>query len=199
MIVAAAAVRSHPGEQVSGDAAVIVPGDGGCLVALIDALGHGPLAAECADRAVEVVRAHAGERPKDILAACHVALRHLRGAAMAVAAISSDGSGVFAGVGNIRARVLPESPHHGTLLCSRGIIGQQVRAITEHEFRLPLDGLGILYSDGVGTRIDPLAVPRAPIDRMANELLRTWQRPNDDASLILFAHDRGMRIEPPAG
>lgn len=198
MIIAASAVRPFPGYRCSGDAAVIVPHATGCLIALIDALGHGDAAAESAERAVATIRAHAGAQPGQIIHACHAALRQVRGAAIAVLSLTSEGTGLFAGVGNIRVRILPESIHHSGLLSTAGVVGHQIRTVREHAFKLPLDGLGIVHSDGVGSRIDPLAVARAPLDHMASGLLKTWQRDTDDASLILFAHARGMRADKPS-
>ncbi len=198
MIISASAVRPYPGYRCSGDAAVIVPRATGCLIALVDALGHGEAAAASAERAVATIREHAEAQPSQILHACHLALRHVRGAAVAVLAIDDEGNGRFAGVGNIRVRIVPESMHQGALLSSSGVVGQQIRNIREHGFKLPLDSLGVVHSDGVSSRIDPLGIARAPIDQMANELLKLGQRDNDDASLILFARARGLRAEKPS-
>lgn len=199
MIIAAAALRPMPGYAVSGDATVLVPNGAGYLLALVDALGHGPQAAESADVASAVIRAHAAERPKAILEACHAALRHKRGAAISIVSIDGTGHAVHAGVGNVRVRVVPEGVHHVGLVATAGVVGHQIRVIREQNFTLPLDGLGLMHSDGVGSRIDPLAVPRGPIDRMASSLLETWQRDTDDASLVLFALARGVRAAPPMG
>ncbi len=198
MIIAAAAVRACPGQDVSGDAALVLRRNEGCLVALIDGLGHGPHAAEAAGLAVETIRAHAESSPKAILDACHVALRRCRGAAISVIAIDATGNGSFAGIGNIRARILPEGHRQPALLPAAGVVGHQARSVRETTFRLPIDGIGLLHSDGVSTRVDPLAVRRAPIDRMAQRLLEDHRRDSDDASVVLFAHAHGQRAELPS-
>ena len=56
----------HAGEKRSGDLAVFVPTAAGALVGLIDGLGHGPEAADAAERCADVVRQHAEAEAQDL-------------------------------------------------------------------------------------------------------------------------------------
>jgi phosphoserine phosphatase RsbX len=196
MIITSGRVRAYPGEPVSGDAVFIAETPQGTLLALVDALGHGPMAASAAELAVETIAAHRHERPARIVEACHERLLRGRGAVMSVILLDPRGEGVFAGVGNVSARLYPESPRNTVLLPSAGVVGHRYRTLRELTFRLPGDGIGMLYSDGISSRVDPLGLggPKTLIDEAANSLLATFAKASDDASLILFAHRGGPRF-----
>jgi len=194
VIVASGRVRPHPNERVSGDALFIEQTEQRTLLALVDALGHGPAAAAAAELAIETIAAHRHERPAQIVQACHERLLRGRGAVMSVVTIDSKGEGVFAGVGNISVRIYPESPRNAVLLPSVGIVGHRYRPLRELSFRLPGDAAGMLYSDGISSQVDPLGGPKSRIDDTADRLLTMFAKPSDDASLILFAHRGGPRF-----
>ena len=194
MIIASGRVRAYPGERRSGDAVFIEETAQGTLLALVDALGHGPTAASTAELAVDTIAAHRHERPARIVEACHERLLRGRGAVISVILLDPRGEGVFAGVGNVSARIHPESPRNAVLLPSAGVVGHRYRTLRELSFRLPGDGIGMLHSDGIGSRVDPLAGPKLLIDAAAESLLATFAKATDDASLILFAHRGGPRF-----
>lgn len=190
MIVAAGAARPYPGERNSGDAFVIEPTPTGLLLALIDGLGHGPHAAAAASVAVRTIRSVAQRNPAAILEVCHRTLHGGRGAAISIIAIDHLGNGSFAGVGNVRARVHPESKATPVLLPVPGVVGQRMRPVKETTFRLPLDGVGILFSDGVTSRVDPIGHESKTQPETAAALLASCAHRTDDASLLLFSrHD----------
>jgi hypothetical protein len=62
------ATTPHPAQHVSGDVALVIPVPDGALVALIDGLGHGHMAARAAQIARETVCNAAGV---DIIALAH--------------------------------------------------------------------------------------------------------------------------------
>jgi phosphoserine phosphatase RsbX len=194
MIITSGRVRAYPGEPVSGDALFIAETPQGTLLALVDALGHGPTAASAAELALETIAAHRNERPARIVEACHQRLLRGRGAVMSVILLDPRGEGVFAGVGNVSARLYPESPRNAVLLPTAGVVGHRYRTLRELTFRLPGDGIGMLYSDGISSRVDPLGGPKTSIDEAADSVLATFAKASDDASLILFAHRGGPRF-----
>ena len=57
-----AAALTLPGQSRSGDRQAVVLFPGGALVAVVDGLGHGELAAVPAETAIEVLERHARER-----------------------------------------------------------------------------------------------------------------------------------------
>ncbi|MFT3928528.1 MAG: SpoIIE family protein phosphatase [Myxococcales bacterium] len=196
MISAIGRARAYPGEPRSGDAVLIEEVQGRVLLALVDALGHGPVAASAADLAVATIREHRNERPARILQACHERLLRGRGAAISVITFDASGHGVFAGVGNVSARVYPESRHNPVLLPGSGVIGYRHRTLREVEFRLAGDSVGLLYSDGISSRVDPIDRSRLTLAEASKQLLADFGKPTDDASLILFAHRGSPRFAP---
>src|SRR3954452_21750182 len=82
------AARICPGEELSGDAAVVQPTAAGVLVAALDGAGHGEEAARAAGIARDILRASRDGDLPGILARSHEALRGTRGAAMGVAQVS---------------------------------------------------------------------------------------------------------------
>ena len=104
----------HVGETVCGDAWAIDQRAGRVRVMVADGLGHGPLAAEAAQEAIGVFRAHPTLAPAALLEVMHPALRRTRGAAVAVAEVDLTAQLVrFAGVGNIAGTVLVPAGRHG--------------------------------------------------------------------------------------
>jgi hypothetical protein len=194
MIVASGIVRAYPGESVSGDAFFIEGTPQGLLIALVDGLGHGPIAAEAAKLALETIRTHASESPVTILEACHQKLLRGRGAAISIVRIDHQGRGTFSGVGNVSTHIYPHSSKDPVFLPSAGVIGHRFRPLRETTFRLPNDGVGVLHSDGVSSRLDPIVPLPGTISARASALLSTFGRTTDDPCLVLFAHRGGGRF-----
>ncbi len=193
MIETGGAIVPCQGQTVSGDAYVVLPGKQGTLLALIDALGHGPPAAEAAAVAVSTIRSCEELSPLAVITICHTALRHHRGVALGVVRIDADGRGVFAGVGNIRALLLPTSSRGNTLVSRPGIVGHSMRRVHEIPFQLPMDGVGVLHSDGISTRIGAITLRQGNLNTQAARLVQEFRHPTDDASVLLFAHAIGAR------
>jgi hypothetical protein len=193
MITVGGVVRAYPGEACSGDAFFVDSTPQRVVIALVDALGHGPVAAAAAKLAIDTIRAHVGQSPSSILEACHRSLLRGRGAAISIVALDQQGQGTFAGVGNVSARICPESSKM-PLLPTAGVIGHQYRSLRETPFRLPLDSVGFLHSDGVSSRADPTVSPPGPLESTASNLITTWGRSTDDACVVLFAHHGNSRF-----
>jgi hypothetical protein len=194
VIVASAALRPYPGQTVSGDAFVIEATATGLLLALVDALGHGPAAAEAAMLAVEAIRAHVNEAPIAIIQHCHQRLLRSRGAAISVIRIERDGTGRFAGVGNVRARLFPESVKAPALIGVAGVVGHRLRTMRETQFAMALDGVGIVHSDGVSSRIDPFSHLGNTVQSTADGLLTAYGGETDDACVLVFSQQTNPRF-----
>jgi hypothetical protein len=194
VIVAVGAVRPYPGESKAGDAFVVESTPVGLLIALIDGLGHGQHAASAASSAAEAIRSSVRARPAEILELCHRTLQRGRGAAISIVAIDHLGNGSFAGVGNVRVRLHPESGSTPVLLAAPGIVGHKMRPVKETPFRLAVDGVGILFSDGVTSRVDPLGLESKTLADAATTLLATYAHRTDDASLVLFSNHSTPRF-----
>src|SRR6185503_2896188 len=94
--------RALPGEPESGDLHVVATFPDGALVAVIDALGHGPEAFAAARVAGATLRAHATESAIALVQRCHEQLRPTRGAVMSVVSFNAPAATVtWLGIGNV--------------------------------------------------------------------------------------------------
>jgi hypothetical protein len=155
---------------------------------VVDGLGHGPIAHEAAAAAVEAFHAFVQRGPADLLADVHAALRHTRGAAVAIAEIL-PGRGLlrFAGVGNIAgALVAREGARH--LVSQFGTVGHRMPKL--HELQFPWSDAAhlVLHTDGIRTAWTleryPGLVSCHPMV-MAGILWRDFAREKDDATVVV--------------
>jgi anti-sigma regulatory factor (Ser/Thr protein kinase) len=178
-------------EPVSGDHAVFVRDEGALLLAVVDGLGHGPLARDASARAVETLLAHRGSSPLLLLAACDAALAGTRGAVMSAARIDEEAGTIeHAGAGNVTTRVerFRRSRALGSAATTLGTRGVKQKPMAETTAFAPDEAL-ILFTDGLTSRAsaagDAGAFREHPI-AIAERLLADYGRDNDDA-LVLVA------------
>jgi len=174
--------------ECGDDWGVALDSNGRALIVVADGLGHGHAAAEASRRAVDVAVEHAAEQPGMVVAGMHAALRSTRGAAVAVAELSPDGSNVrYAGLGNITATIT--SPGESKSLVSyNGIAGHELRKIQEFSYDWPPGGLLVMHSDGVSARWDLNKYPglaRRDPSVVAGVLYRDFSRGRDDALVVV--------------
>lgn len=177
------------GQIECGDACSYTRAGGWQRLAVVDGLGHGPLAARASAEAMSVVRkAPAAASPLEILKMAHEALKSTRGAVMAVAAIDfAAGRLSFAGVGNISAVMYAgEKTHH--LLSVEGVVGYNARTMRMEEHAWNAGSTLILSSDGVSARWNLARYPglllRHPV-LIASVIHRDFGRTSDDATVLV--------------
>jgi serine/threonine protein phosphatase PrpC len=186
-ILIAAATRPHPAEKVNGDAWTLEQTGDVYRLTVVDGLGHGQLAHDAAARALEVLRARPELDPTAALKLCHDALRGTRGAAVSIVKVDlAAGKVVFAGVGNVEARVLRDGREERPI-AFRGIVGVALPSVRAFEY--PLEGvrLVLLHSDGVSSRLRTEALAAVEPDALTGAveaLLAEWGRPTDDATIV---------------
>ncbi len=182
--------RPIPGERISGDHAVFARAGDVLLCAVIDGLGHGPLAADASDHAAAVALASLALTPAAILEACDTALEGTRGAVMAVAVDEAAGAMELASVGNVTTGL---AAHRSLRLFSGtsatlGMRGRKRRVRTENA-PADRDEMLLLYTDGMSTRVtledEPGLLRDHPIV-IAQYLLGAFGREHDDV-LVLVA------------
>ena len=177
-----------PGEFVSGDAWDLRIVDGQATLLMVDGLGHGPVAAQAADAAVQAFAGATGS-PATMLERLHPLLRPTRGAAGAIALVDANAASVtYAGAGNISGRVI-SGLEDRTLMSQHGTLGVQVRRLQDVAYALPEHALVVMHSDGLATRwnlkdtggllnCDPAVV--------AGWLLREHTRGHDDVTVVVL-------------
>jgi len=190
----AAVAAPAPYEMVCGDAWRVCERDGEIALLVADGLGHGPLAAEAADRAAEMFDADPFEAPGAFVDRAHRALSATRGAAMAAAHVARNAVVHYAGVGNIAGTVVTSSQSRG-LFSQNGTVGLQMRAARQLDYEWPERALLIMHSDGISNRwsLDAYEglIGHHPAV-VAAVLLRDFGRGRDDATVVVVRSDRRL-------
>jgi negative regulator of sigma-B (phosphoserine phosphatase) len=177
--------RPARGERVCGDVAVARHEGGVALVAVVDALGHGPQAAETA----ELARAFLDSVPlsrsaAEIVLGLHGALRGSRGAAAAVC-VSRGEVLECCVVGNVSVRALAARP---VVVPNAGVAGYRVPSrLHASSFRMPAGARLVLSSDGVSPQLDLAGSAHLAPDAACEWILERFALSRDDAR-ILIAH-----------
>lgn len=174
--------RPKHGEVRNGDLALVRHEGGHTLLAVVDALGHGPVAAEVAAvaaRCLEEARLDTGVEP--LMTALHEALRNGRGAGIMLGLF--DGKTLqCGGVGNVELRT------RGTkvpVVPTPGILGQPMRTLrTASAVLSPGDRL-VLFSDGLSFRLDLEYARKLPPNEACMLLMERYARPSDDATVMV--------------
>lgn len=199
----AAAGRAMPGQRRSGDRAVVLDAGGNSvLFAVLDGLGHGPAAAEAADRAAQVLSDNRAE-PLDVLALmCHRALADTRGAALSLALFDSGDRVHWLGVGNVESRILAAEPGKPAIraaaLLTAGIVGYLLpQTLTTQTIPVRAGDLLLMSTDGiVSDFVESIDLSR-PTAEITVEVLENHSKDTDDA-LVLAARNRGHTTPVPA-
>jgi anti-sigma regulatory factor (Ser/Thr protein kinase) len=190
----AASARSYPGELVSGDAWRMDRIGTRCRIAVIDGLGHGPEAAAASAAATTYLAEHPDLEPAPAIEGCHHALRGTRGAAIGIAWIDTPAQRLlFAGVGNVEARLWQAAGRERRLSSARGIVGSVLPSIRPDELSITNHWRLVLHSDGVSARfhLGDLTLKCASIEELSETILAGWGRARDDATVVVVGSDRG--------
>jgi len=186
--------RPVPGDSASGDVYLVEQRPSGVLVAVVDGVGHGPAAAEAAERAVDVLRAHPEEPLAGLVQRCDRALEGARGAVMSLAEFHGNGELSWLGVGNVEGVLLRIEA--GTLakpeclLLRGGVVGDRLPPFEASLLHVSPGDVLILASDGIGPSfLADLHVHR-PVQSAADRILARHARITDDG-LVLVARYRG--------
>lgn len=183
--------RMAPGETISGDDAVIVRDAAGVLTAaVVDGVGHGPLARDAARAATRAIQSRSEAPLPEILTACDEALRTTRGAVATLARLDPASARLcLAGVGNVTAAIYqPGGARRFAGMAS--VLGGRARPrrAREEHIDLPAHGILILFSDGLVSRADladePETLRRHPIV-VAQRMLERFSRGDDDALVMV--------------
>jgi serine/threonine protein phosphatase PrpC len=177
------------GEEVSGDSWGFECLKDRCTCVVADGLGHGPQAAQAAQAALSTAQEYSGKAPAEIVERAHGALRSTRGAALAVAEIEPSHKLVrFCGLGNISATIVDRAGGIRHLVSHNGIVGQEMRKISEFTYPWSRQSLLIMHSDGLSARWDlqsyPALVQHDP-PLIAGVLYRDFTRDRDDVTVLV--------------
>jgi negative regulator of sigma-B (phosphoserine phosphatase) len=178
------AQRSRPcqGETANGDRALAIVRPGETVLALVDGLGHGPLAEVAAMAAMSALEsAPAGIGVEALFALAHQALRGTRGAAMTVVRID-DLQLEAAGVGNVACRA---SAFSIPMLATPGIVGHSYRRLRVGHCDPPKAGRLILHSDGVSSSFHVDSLDMLDSEAACDRLMARFAAGHDDATVLV--------------
>lgn len=180
-------VRSADGFAVSGDAAVAVARGAVLVLAIVDALGHGPSAHAAAVIAEELITESTLTDPPSLLAAMDAGLAGTVGAAAAVAMIDVEtGQGTYTGVGNTVGRII--GPTERGLISSDGIVGKRSPRGRAAGFSLGRGETLLMHTDGISSRLPPSTYTDLlghQAENAAREMVRRFGRSHDDCACIV--------------
>ncbi|HEY8378580.1 MAG TPA: SpoIIE family protein phosphatase [Nannocystis sp.] len=191
--------RTSPkaGEQDNGDAVFVRPSDDALTLAVVDGLGHGPMAAAAAAAAVDcLARQPAAADVEQIMRAIHDVLRGTRGAAMAVCQLrlpTLTGARttwlgpeplelICCGVGNVEIRCVGAKL---PILLSPGVLGARVQSFRVCRGELPRGARLVLFSDGISQRAPLDALRHLDAETLCDTLMREHRKPDDDATVLV--------------
>lgn len=180
----------YPNEQVSGDAYSIVVDQEIATLLVVDGLGHGPLAAEPAQRAVRIFQECGHDELENILIRIHDGLRGTRGAAVGIARILPAKRELqFIGVGNISGSILNPQGSSKSVMSFAGIVGQEMRKAKIMNYAWPEMSQLVMHSDGLQSQWDASLYPRslrADAPLLAGTLYRDFNRRRDDVTVVVI-------------
>ena len=179
--------RPAEGQAQNGDAYLIRSDGGRLLLAMIDGLGHGEPARDCARAAVATIESNMTQPLETIIRATHEALRSLRGAVMGLAAIDrAAGTIEYAGIGNTEFRVIG-GRERLRFISLNGTLGSRLDRVKVFKEGLPRVATVIMATDGISERWDadlyPGLMGMHP-QLFCATLMRDFSRPNDDATIL---------------
>jgi phosphoserine phosphatase RsbX len=182
------AARALPGEEVSGDRAVVAADGDRALVAAIDGLGHGPQAAHAAEAAAQVLDGLADVEAMEAAERCHEALRSTRGAAISLAVFADEPPTMtWLGIGNVEGRLIGGRTQHSpgeSLLLRGGVAGHELPPLTPATLPVERGDLLLFATDGVRDDFADSLDLSGRCQTIAERLLSGHGRPTDDALVV---------------
>jgi phosphoserine phosphatase RsbX len=171
------------GERVNGDAALVRRTDAGhLLLAVVDALGHGPHAAHAAHAALGCLQEATLEEPLAVLMqALHARLRDTRGAAATLCILRGR---VLEGcaVGNVQLRCLDISV---PLVLSSGVLGQRLPKLRVCEAELRPGARLALFSDGLSSQFRLEDTRQLTPQQGCQFAIERHRKKEDDCSILI--------------
>ena len=179
---------AYPGEPICGDAWAQRGHFRGDIAAVADGLGHGPMAAEAAHRAMGRLAEARFDELTGALEVLHDALRPTRGAALALLQVDPAAGVVrFAGVGNIAAAILRNGSVRQAV-SSNGTLGHEARRLREYAYPWDRTALFVMHSDGLISHWSLAAYPGLELRHpavIAAVLYRDFTRGRDDVTVVV--------------
>ncbi|MCX7786668.1 MAG: ATP-binding protein/SpoIIE family protein phosphatase [Spirochaetes bacterium] len=175
-------------EDVCGDGWAVHQDTGRFVCILVDGLGHGMFAAEAAQKAIDLFRAHTSLSPKELLIRVHEGLLPTRGAAVTIVEINPVHRVLrYAGIGNISSRLITSSGVR-SFLSINGIAGDAHPNMKEYSIPWEEGDVLVQCTDGLKSQIDWEGYPQLFQHHpsvVAGVLFRDYNRNSDDSTILV--------------
>ena len=178
-------LRPMEGLIACGDAVVEVRAEGWHLVAVIDALGHGPDAAVSAVAAQRAAEGAAGQPLASVFEAVHRSLSKLRGVVMSALLIEGE-QALFAGVGNVEV-FSPEGVSRPVTMA--GTLGGGPYRFRSFAISLEPGQRWALATDGIKAREGSALFGKhrqSPAAELVDLMVDQASRPHDDVGVMVI-------------
>jgi Stage II sporulation protein E (SpoIIE) len=173
------------GETASGDGYSVEAGPAGVMLVVIDALGHGPLAAEVMEMAVAILREAQPGAIDRLFQILDERLSGTRGAVAAIALISPETHRLtWAAVGDVQGTI-GSGPARTTLVATPGILGYRSRRAMPRTVPFNQGDILCMATDGVLPSYAAELRPLVGLETVARRVTRLMR--SDDDSLALVA------------
>ena len=196
----AVADRPRSGENVSGDRHLVQRRGEQVLAVVVDGLGHGPVAAEAAERALAALAGSKSWHLVDMFQLCHLALSGSRGVVMSAAVLDLQLATVtWSGIGNVEGVVItPGRAGKDSLTTRSGVVGYDIPRLYAPTHAIAPGSCLVLATDGIKPGFDTSVRPGEAPERSAQRILADHGHSNDDALvLVLLTRDGRSHVPGP--
>jgi anti-sigma regulatory factor (Ser/Thr protein kinase) len=177
------------GELLCGDGWAVKASPTGLDFVVSDGLGHGPIAAQATDMALDTFARGENLDPGMMLARMHGDLRSTRGAAVLTGHINAvENTLTCAGLGNIAGYVMAQPKPRG-VVSMNGIVGHQLLRAKTFTYDCAANDLVILHSDGLTThwKLDDFpGLTTRSASLIAGMMYKHFRRGKDDATVLVI-------------
>lgn len=182
--------RPYPGNPFSGDAACVVADGSGCLMAMVDASGHGRGASQVAQEVIDVVQRYQGEAMQAVFQKVHDALQSTVGAALGLIQVDGQANVIrYAAIGNTRA-VKISGKAHWIGIARDGVLGSRLPSLQVQEVPLLPGDRIVMWTDGIPDFEGRKLVEQNSLKEhreLATMLVQELAKPYDDACCLALS------------
>ncbi len=179
----------YPGEEVCGDGWVVHQSIDCGLLMVVDGLGHGAGANDATVKATRAFHENINRPLTQLVPAIHHALKHTRGAVMALMEIDHvKAVANYIGIGNISSTIYgPDAVYN--CVSHNGTVGFEMSRVQEFTYPCGEGSIVVMHSDGCTTQLSlspyPGLVYKHPA-LIAGILYRDFNRGRDDVTVLVI-------------
>lgn len=180
------------GEVANGDAVVVRDEGPAVLLAVVDALGHGPVAGAVASTATRVLQATPLDGVLRIVERLHEELRGTRGAEALICLRAGDRVEACR-IGDVELRC---AHARWPRVSTQGVLGGDLRRLRAFGGPLRCPERIVIHSDGVSGRFELDDLAALPPSEACQAIMSRHRRPYDDASVLVADLRRAAAADP---